>query len=262
MSTVVFLGGGRITSAMLAGLRLSRTNDRLLVHDRNPAKLRRLMKSYGVAIEPNLQRAVAEADLLIVAVRPDSVRELLQALGKVKRPLVAISLAAGVPLQKLKAAFGVPVRWSRAMPSPACRSGRGLTALTFSREVLPRDRKRVWEFFSRFGQALEIPERKFDAFTVVFSPSHGFHALATLSEAAERMGLDRNTALLASAHALADSISAWREDKQSLPSMLEEAATPGGIAAATTTGMDAAGYRRAVLRGVMDGLRRARANAR
>ena len=72
----------------------------------------------------------------------------------------------------------------------------------------------------------------------------------------------RNTALLASAHALADSISAWREDKQSLPSMLEEAATPGGIAAATTTGMDAAGYRRAVLRGVMDGLRRARANAR
>src|SRR5437660_2107363 len=160
MSTIVFLGGGRITSAMLAGLRLSRTNDRLLVHDRNPAKLRRLMKSYGVATESNLQRAVAEADLLVVAVRPDSVRELLQALGKVKRPLLAISLAAGVPLQQLKAALGGPVRWSRAMPSPACRSGRGLTALTFSRDVLPRHRKQVREFFYRFGQALENPARK------------------------------------------------------------------------------------------------------
>ncbi len=262
MSTVVFLGGGRITSAMLAGLRLGRINDRLLVHDRNPAKLRRLKKSYSVAIEPNLQRAVAEADLLIVAVRPDSVRELLQALGKVKRPLLAVSLAAGVPLRRLKAAFDAPVRWARAMPSPACRSGRGLTALTFSREVLPRERKRVREFFSRFGQVLDIPEHKFDAFTVVFSPSHGIHALATLAAAAERIGLDRKTALLASAHALADSISAWREGEQSLPSMLEEAATPGGIAATTMTGMDAAGYRRAVQRGVLDGLRRARANAR
>jgi len=262
MSTVVFLGGGRITSAMLAGLRLSRTNDRLLVHDRNPAKLRRLMKSYGVAIEPNLQRAVAEADLLIVAVRPDSVRELLQALGKVKRPLVAISLAAGVPLQKLKAAFGVPVRWSRAMPSPACRSGRGLTALTFSREVLPRDRKRVWEFFSRFGQALEIPERKFDAFTVTYSSSHGYHALAALAGAAQKLGLDQKTALTAAAHALADGIVSWREGNISLDYLLREAATPGGIAATVMAIMEERGYPGIVELGLRAGIKRAGANAK
>jgi len=44
---------------------------------------------------------------------------------------------------------------------------------------------------------------------------------------------------------------------QSLESLLEEAATPGGIAATTMTGMDAAGYGRAVRKGVRDGLRRA-----
>lgn len=260
MSTVVFLGGGRITSAMLAGFRLDRINDRLVVHDRNPAKLLKLKKIYGVAIEPNLQRAVAVADMLIVAVRPDSVRDLLRALGPIKRPLLAASLAAGVPLRRLKAEVGVPVRWARAMPSPACRSGRGLTALTFSREVSLRDRKRVGELFSRFGQVLEISESKFDIFTVVFSPSHGFHALATLAAAAERAGLDRKSALRASAHALGDSISAWRDSETSLAFMLEESATPGGIAAATMRGMDAAGYRRAVQQGVMTGLRRARAN--
>ena len=163
MSTVVFLGGGRITSAMLAGLRLGRVNERLVVHDRNPAKLRRLKKSYGVAIEPVLQRAVAEADLLVVAVRPDSVRELLRSLRGVKRPLLAVSLAAGVPLRRLKAVLGTPVRLGRAMPSPACRSGRGLTALTFSREVSSRDRKRLRDFFSSFGLVVEIRENKFDA---------------------------------------------------------------------------------------------------
>jgi pyrroline-5-carboxylate reductase len=261
MSTVVFLGGGRIASAMLAGLRLGRTRHRLVVHDRNPDKLRDLKKRYAVAAEPDLNRAVKQADVLIVAVRPSSVRELLFAIGKVNRRLLAVSLAAGVPLRLLSKVAGPPVRWARAMPSPVCRSGRGLTAVTFSRSLPNADRKRVHDLFASFGQVVEIPESKFDAFTVTYSCSHGYHALATLARVAQAAGLDRNTALLASAHALADGIIAWRDEKHSLESLLEEAATPGGIAAATAAEMDAAGYGRAVRQGVAAGLRRARANA-
>jgi pyrroline-5-carboxylate reductase len=147
------------------------------------------------------------------------------------------------------------------MPSPVCRSGRGLTALTFPL-MLPRaDRKRVHDLFASFGQVGEIPESKFDAFTVTYSCSHGYHALATLARAAQKAGLDRETALLAGAHALADGIIAWRDGKHSLESLLEESATPGGVAAATVTKMDAAGYGRAVRQGVAAGLQRARANA-
>src|ERR1700675_3946120 len=135
MSTVVFLGGGRITSAMLAGLRLAKTRDRLVVHDRNPGKLRDLKKRYAVAVEPDLNSAVMRADLLIVAVRPSSVRELLRAIRNVDRPLLAVSLAAGVPLRVLGKLLGPPVTWARAMPSPLCRSGRGLTAMTFPRTL-------------------------------------------------------------------------------------------------------------------------------
>jgi len=261
MSTIVFLGGGRITSAMLAGLRLGETRHRLVVHDRNPAKLRALKRSYGVVVESDLQRAVAKADLLVVAVRPDSVRSLLRSVGHAKRSLLIVSLAAGVPFRRLKTAVSGPLRWARAMPSPACRSGRGLTALAFSRDVRPRDRKMIRRLFSSFGQIIEIRENQFDAFTITFSPSHGLHALSSLAAAGERIGLDRKTALLAGAHALADSIVAWREGKHSLQSLVEEAATPGGTAAATMAGMDAAGYRRAVQRGLRNGLRRARANA-
>src|ERR1019366_8498977 len=182
-STVVFLGGGRITSAMLAGLRLGKATHRLVVHDRNPGKLRDLKKRYAVAVEPDLNSAVKQADLLIVAVRPSSVRALLRAvgevIGKVNRPLLAVSLAAGVPLRVLSKVAGPPVRWARAMPSPVCRSGRGLTAVTFSRSLPHADRKRVHDLFASFGQVVEIPENKFDAFTVTYSCSHGYHALAT-----------------------------------------------------------------------------------
>ena len=265
MSTIVFLGGGRIASAMLAGLRLRKTRHRLVVHDCDPGKLRDLKKRHAVVAEPDLTRAVKQADVLIVAVRPSSVPELLQMVGKttgkMSRRLLVVSLAAGVPLRALSKSIGPPVQWARAMPSPVCRSGRGLTALTFPR-MLPRaDRKRVHDLFASFGQVVEIPESKFDAFTVTYSCSHGYHALATLARAAQAAGLDRKTALLASAHALADGIIAWREGRHSLESLLEEAATPGGIAAATATKMDAAGYGRAVRQGVAAGLQRARANA-
>jgi pyrroline-5-carboxylate reductase len=261
MSTVVFLGGGRITSAMLAGLRLGKTRHRLVVHDRNPGKLRDLKKRYAVAVEPDLKSAVKQADLLIVAVRPSSIRELLRMVGKVNRRLLAVSLAAGVPLRVLSKTAGSQMAWARAMPSPVCRSGHGLTALTFPRTLPRADRKRVRDFFASFGQVVEIPESKFDAFTVTYSCSHGFHALAALARAAQEAGLDGNTALLASAHALADGIIAWRDGKLSLHALLEEAATPGGIAEATASAMDAAGYGRAVRQGVAAGLRRARANA-
>ena len=265
MSTVVFLGGGRIASAMLAGLRLGKTPHRLVVHDRDSGKLRDLKKRYAVIVEPDLTRAVKQADVLIVAVRPSSVRELLPMVGKTignaHRRLLAVSLAAGVPLRVLSKSTGPPVQWARAMPSPVCRSGRGLTALAFPRMLPHADRKRVHDLFASFGRVVEIPESKFDAFTVTYSCSHGYHALATLARAAQTAGLDRKTALLASAHALADGIIAWREGRHSLESLLEEAATPGGIAAATATAMDAAGYGRVVRQGVAAGLQRARANA-
>ena len=90
--------------------------------------------------------------------------------------------------------MGRPVRWARAMPSPVARSGRGLTALTFDRDFPAAARREVRSFFARVGQVFEIPESKFDAFTVTYSSSHGYHALAALAGAAEKLGLDRKTA--------------------------------------------------------------------
>ena len=262
MKSTVFVGAGRITTALLAGLRLAGCQKTIWVHDRHPAKLRQLKREYGIKPAGNLGDAISLADLLIIAVRPDNLAGLLQQVGRISRPLQAVSLVAGIPIAGLRTQLGPPVTWARAMPSPACRTRRGLTALTFERRFPSAARKEVTALFEQVGPVLEIAENKFDAFTVTYSCSHGYHALSALAGAAGKLGLDRKSALVAAAHALADGTLSWREGEVSLRQLLQEAATPGGIAATVMKAMDAAGYQRVIEHGLRAGLRRARANAK
>lgn len=264
MKATVFLGGGRIAGALVAGLRLAGYRQPIVVHDRNLEKLKEIRRKYGVIVEPDLRRAVESAIVLIVAVRPESVRELLKQIAafKLDRHSTAVSLAAGIPLSMLRSQLGSPVKWARAMPSPVSRSGQGLTALTFAQGFPLAARKRVRHLFSQFGTVIEIPEKQFDAFTVTYSSSHGYHALSALIDAAERIGLDRSTAQLAAAHALADGIAAWREGDASLQELSQEAATPGGIAAAVMNATDRCGYKQSIVSGLRAGMKQARKNAR
>lgn len=265
MKATVFLGGGRITGALVAGLRLAGYKRPIVVYDLNAKKMRALRREFRVNIAANLKSAVEQAEMLIVAVRPASVAGLLDqvaACGASVQPKVWVSLAAGVPLRRLRRRLGPPAGWARAMPSPVSRIARGLTALCFDSGVGMSERARVRRFFEQVGPALEISERQFDAFTATYSSSHGYHALATLAKAAQDAGLDRRTASTAAAHALCDGILYWRESGQSLAKLLHEAATPGGIAAATMSGMDKSGYARVVANGLGAGIAQARRNAK
>jgi len=260
-TSIAFVGAGRITRALAAGLRLVGDRREIVAYDRNPEKARAVRRESGVAIARDLTSAVQRAGILIVAVRPSSVAEVLSQVAQCgSLPTVCVSLAAGVPFSNLRR-FLPPARWARAMPSPVCRVGRGLTALCFHRGMRKKDCELVRQLFGRVGQIVEIPERKFDAFTATYSSSHGYHALVSLASAAQRAGLDRKTALIAAAHALADGILYWRESGMDLGELLQEAATPGGIAAATMLAMDRTGYRRAVENGVAAGIAQALRNA-
>ena len=263
---LLFLGGGRITSAIVEGLQRAGFKGAIGVYDRHPNKLKKLEAEFGVRVARDLRTAVANASILVIAVRPKSVDALLESIAPhcgafphgVERAPVAVSLAAGIPFAQIRRQLGLPIRWARAMPSPACSTGRGLTALAFDRGFPRSARNRVRALFASLGTVVEIPESKFDAFTATHSVSHGYHALSVLSAGAIKLGLDRKTAELAAAHALADGILSWREKGWKLSELLREAATPGGIAAAVTESEDSAGYSRIVERALRAGIARAR----
>ena len=262
-SAILFLGAGRITSALAAGLRLAGDQRRIVVYDRHPEKMRALRREAQVEVARDLQSAMAHAEMLILAVRPGSLKKMLREVTDcgAAPPGLCVSLAAGIPLRNLRVWLRTEVQWVRAMPSPVCRMGRGLTGVCFDRNVSIPNRKRVWGFFARVGDVVEISDREFDAFTAAYSSSHGYHALEALAAAAQSAGLQRKNAYVAAAHALSDGIAYWRESGLSVEDLLHEAATPGGIAAATMAAMDRAGYARVVEKGLRVGIRQARRNA-
>lgn len=255
---LVFLGGGRITTALLSGLRQAKFGGAIVVHDRNAHKLNKLHRQFRVKTEPGLNEAVKRADILIIAVRPQDVPSLLASLPPIAWPMPALSLAAGIPLTTLRKLLGPPVRWARAMPSPAARNGHGLTGLTFSSKYPIRARRCIEHLFSSVGQIIHIPDRQMDAFTVAYSSSHGQYAFNALCTAAQKLGLPRRIALIAATHALGESIVASREAGSRTSELLHEAATPGGIAAQCMAALEAEGYPRIVEGALRAGVNRAR----
>ena len=263
MKATVFLGGGRITGALCAGLRLAGDRRRLLVYDRHREKLRVMRRESRVETAHDLKSAIESAEMVIVAVRPGSVDEILGEVAACggKLPRLCISLAAGIPLENLRR-WLPSVRWVRVMPSPVCRIGKGLNPVSFDVGVSAHEKRLVRDLFRKVGPTFEIAESQMDPITATHSATHGYHALAALAKGARDAGLDEKTALIAAAHALGDGILYWRESGLSLDDLLEEAATPGGIAAATMAAMDKAGYRRAVAKGLAAGIGQARRNAK
>jgi len=260
---IVFLGGGRITGALSAGLRLAGDWRPIVVYDRHPEKVRALRRESRAEIARDLKSALVAAQVVIVAVRPSSVKMILDEVvaSGAKLPQLWMSLAAGIPLANL-GRWLPSVRWVRVMPSPVCRIGKGLNPVSFAENVPVRERRQVRKLLAQVGYTFEIPERQMDAITATHSSTHGYHALAALAAAARSVGLDDKTALIAAAHALGDGIFYWRESGLSLDELLAEAATPGGIAAATMAAMDRAGYARVVAKGLAAGVAQARRNAR
>ncbi len=166
MKATVFLGGGRITGALIAGLRLAGYRKPIVVHDRHPEKLRHLKRGYDVVAESDLRGAVEAARILVIAVRPPSVQELIREIATfgIRHSMTAVSLAAGVPLSRLRSNLKPPTVWARAMPSPVCRTGHGLTAIAFDRALPASGRNEVRALFSLVGDVLGRSREPFRRF--------------------------------------------------------------------------------------------------
>ena len=200
------------------------------------AEVQKSLRSEGIAVSSTLSEVLKKEDppgLVILAVklgvflRPGV--ELLEGMSRLPPHTLALSVMAGIPLERLAAA-NPSLRWVRAMTNLALSAGKGMTLLAASADVVHGEQSAIYGLFSGMGRALWLPEESFDAATALAGSGPGLLALVAeaLADGGVREGLSRETATLLSAWALYGA-GALLADKGILPESLKSrVASPSG----------------------------------
>ncbi|HEX3590687.1 MAG TPA: pyrroline-5-carboxylate reductase [Pseudonocardiaceae bacterium] len=196
MTTVAVLGAGKIGEALLSGLLQSgRSPDDLMFTERYPARCAELTKRYGV-------RAVdvpgaADADVIVVAVKPQDIEPLLEELGPVLRPgTLLVSLCAGLPTTLFERMLPDDTPVVRVMPNTPMVVGEAMSAISAGAHAGPEDLATVEELLSAVGQVVRVPESQQDAVTALSGsgPAYFFYLVEAMIDAGILLGLPRAVA--------------------------------------------------------------------
>lgn len=197
---VAFIGGGNMGRAILGGL-MDRgyPSDALVVADPLAATRDALARDFGVAVTADNTQAVVGAEVVVLAVKPQQMRDVVTGLAPSlsnRRPLL-VSIAAGITTDALRAWAGVPLPLVRAMPNTPALIGRGATALYATPDTPAAARRLTDALLAATGLVLWVEvEAALDAVTALSGsgPAYVFLLIECLERAGIELGLPPATA--------------------------------------------------------------------
>jgi pyrroline-5-carboxylate reductase len=199
---IAFIGGGNMARALIAGLRRHAVRcDDISVGEPDPQVRSALQHDWGVRVSGNNDEALQRAEVLVLAVKPQQAAQVLQQLRpslQRSRPLV-LSIAAGLRIADLGNACGPGIQIVRAMPNRPALLGAGVTALFAAPGVSAQQRQYAELIGRACGRAVWMrSESELDIVTALSGagPAYFFLLAEQLAQAAETLGLERDTALL------------------------------------------------------------------
>jgi pyrroline-5-carboxylate reductase len=260
MTRTALLGGGRMGEALLAGLiDAGFEADELAVAEIDPERRRALEERFpGVRVVPTPAWAVADADVVIVAVKPGDVPAVLSSsLTSIREDALILSIAAGVTLRDLEAAApGRPV--VRAMPNTPALVRRGAAAIAPGTAASDAHLATAERLLGAVGVVVRVPESLLDAVTGLSGsgPAYVFLFVEALVEAGVLVGLPRTTAATLVIETLAGSAALLAEGSETAEALRAAVTSPGGTTAAGLFALEQHGFRAAVLEAVAAATRR------
>jgi pyrroline-5-carboxylate reductase len=191
---VAVVGVGAMGSALVEGLLAvpGARPELFAVADKVAERLDR-WRAVGVRVTRHAEEAVAEAEVVILAVKPKDAADAVAAVrSAVGDGAVVVSVLAGVPMGQLGAGLGRTIALVRAMPNLAVAVRRGITALSTSEEVSREARGRVEDLLRGLGEVCWVPEEALDVITALSGsgPAYVYLFLEGLATAGEALGLD------------------------------------------------------------------------
>ena len=198
---------------------------------RHEEKAATLAKELGVSVTTDNRSAVKDADVILLAVKPqvvgDVLKEIKPALGK---DTLVISVAASVPTGYIEQRAGEKVPVIRAMPNTCSAVGCGMTGICRGSHASPEHLEIAEAMFGAVGRTVVVDEKNMDAVTGLSAsgPAFAYIILESLAEAGVKVGLARDVATLLAAQTMKGSASVVLETGDH-PALLKDAVTtPAG----------------------------------
>lgn len=259
---VGFLGAGTMAEALAGGLvGAGFARERVVAADPDPARRQRFQEVLGIRCVEDNTAVVAESDVVVIAVKPDQVRTVLNRLSGDREKPLWISIAAGVTLDRLRSALSGTARIVRAMPNTPAQVHTGATAICCAGTVREEDTAAARALFECVGTVWEAPsEDLLDAVTGLSGsgPAYVFVFLEALADAGVRMGLPRSAAGELAVQTVLGAARLAAESGLHPAQLKDRVASPGGTTIAGLERLEARGLRAAIYEAVRAATERSR----
>jgi pyrroline-5-carboxylate reductase len=252
---LVFLGAGNMARALLRGclVRAGLAPEHLAATDVSPAALAQLTADHAIRTFADNAEAAAWASVIVLAVKPQVLPAVLFEIAPAITPdKLVISIAAGVPSERIVEQLGGHPRVVRAMPNTPAIVGEGATAIVGGRGAGADDLAVAEELFRSVGIVVRVAESMMDAVTGLSgsAPAYVFMAIEALSDAGVRAGLPRDVATKLAAQTVYGAGKLAIETGEHPGRLKDMVTSPAGTTIAGVAALERAGFRHALLSAV------------
>ncbi len=262
MTRIAFIGGGNMARSLIGGLlKTGIAASSVSVAEPRADARQELGREFGVACYADSRSAVAEADVVVLAVKPQimpALRNELHDVLKQRRPML-ISIAAGVRIDQLERWFGNLLPIVRCMPNTPALIGAGATGLCANGRVSPPQRAQAQHILDAVGLTRWIDdEALMDTVTALSGsgPAYFFALVEALEDAAVAQGMPRETARALAAQTCLGAGRMLVEGGEAPAELRRRVTSPNGTTQAALESFAADGLPRIVSRAVAAATRR------
>lgn len=246
-----FLGGGNMGEALIRGIvktAIVPPGD-LFVTDVRLDRLEELGRTYGLHTLSDNALLVRRSDVVILAVKPQILKAVLQEIAPATTGKLLVSIAAGVSTAEIRRHLPAGTRLIRCMPNAPALVLEGATALARGPDLLPGDLETAQAIFEAVGRVVVLDEEHMDAVTGLSGSGPAYIALVVeaLADGGVKVGLDRKTAMVLATQTVLGSARLLIETGTHPGQLKDMVTSPGGTSIAGIHTLEAGGLRRTLI---------------
>ncbi len=250
-----FIGLGNMASAMIGGMlqkEIVQPED-IIGSDKSVAMREKAAEAYGILTKESNEEVAKESEVLILAVKPQFLGDVIDGIRDVIKPeTLIISIAAGKTIPWLENSFGKEIKLVRCMPNTPALVGEGCTGVCVNAQVSEEEKIFSVKLMESFGKASVVTENLMDAVVAVSgsSPAYVFMFIEAMADAAVDAGMPRAQAYEFAAQAVYGSAKLVLETGKHPGELKDMVCSPAGTTIAGVRVLEEKGFRGTV----MDGL--------